>query len=269
MFKKSLILGVLILSVFLTGCGKTDETKDTVEVREKEVSKRTSSDNTANQNEGTIRKEQSADGIQKINPKEKVDDQDKKLMVEDNDWRLYTNDRLGFSIKVPQKILDKNCGEKDGKVNFKIFEDGNKIYFSSEKVYSFKTKQCYSNSLDIVKNWRGSDYFFGVWEVRVNNVNNETEAQNNLKEYFGNSCIIDTKENAIQEGVFDLKLKDSKGLGCNGQCCLNYIYVIKYSDKYKKVAYWSIGQDSNFVIENKSNSGGFDFEMAESFQFTN
>jgi len=203
----------------------------------------------------------------------------------DETWNLYTNNKYGFSIKVPKKMFHgygSMCEWKTdsyrpngGIVPVKIFEDEN-IYISSEYFYEltggivrnnihyFSGCDKVINSLSYLKN----DKYFQQqsWEFVIKNISDDIELENFIKERYGSGCKLGNKNYSDQSGVFNISIQgDGKDLE-ETKCPLNYITVLKYYPAKDKAVSWHLGQAFTFIA-GESPQNDYDQEMVDSFKF--
>jgi len=215
--------------------------------------------------------------------------QESELVSLNNIWNLYTNHKLGFSIKVP-KISDGGApcvwkGEDEGdhsyrpalgSVPVKIFEDENEIYISREYRYNLtgETKEesglgfrsffsgCEKEmiALDMLRSEKPQ-----AWNIISGKVANDQELETFIDKHFHPSCRLGEKKPSSQTGVFDVIIQGTNPeMGVeNNTCWLNYAYVLKYSPEKQRAYTWDLGQALNFCIDNWKTC--YDSEMKDSF----
>lgn len=194
-----------------------------------------------------------------------------KIKPLDDKWNLYTNEQLGFSIKIPKQIYmgitpesKGNCPEKEA-VN--VFEDGNSIDISGEYAYSAKLEKCVKTD-SIKSNYASSydaeGYDPDRWPIIVNKAENEQDILGFIKEISGGSCTKFTQTNDVQPGVSRIIINtDGKN------CIMNFSYFIWYG--YGKLVYLSTGQAERFLLspfndEPFAKNNFADEEMTRSFR---
>ncbi|MDD4937635.1 MAG: hypothetical protein PHX34_01235 [Candidatus Shapirobacteria bacterium] len=186
-------------------------------------------------------------------------------------WTTYKNNKLGFSIKIPESIMDVNSCPGDI-IPIKVFEDENDVYlnyaylYASEKVSSNDPKcpSCYFNKticnqklpfkIEDVRNEKIWD-----WRIRTAIINNETELETYIKKEFGSNCSLKEKKESEQIGVYNISINRA-----NAKCEAPLI-VFKYYSKNNKIAYWSIEGGCTFT--DYRNEKCLDTEIINSFQF--
>lgn len=178
----------------------------------------------------------------------------------DNIWNLYTNYKLGFSIKTPKVSeyyygfchWDKESDNvNDGKtiIPVKVYELDDSVYIDWEYYY----KLIDSSNMNKVSNCMKADVNLSelkdkrhTWQIIVQKIGDESELTNFVKGRFGTACEIGEKTETNQNGVFDVRVKtDGKDFETS-QCILNYGYVLKYDTNNEKLYTWDIGQEVKF-----------------------
>jgi hypothetical protein len=200
----------------------------------------------------------------------------------DNTWNLYTNNLLGFSIKIPKTASEYGgvCtnGKLDtGLVPVKTFSDDLGTYITFEYFYEYPTNnncQKTTTNLNIIdqranqwKNGTGNNLIVpGNWHIITTKVDNDNDLENFIKTNYGTGCKIGAKS-LSPSGVYDVKiLGDGLDLGTT-KCPINYIYALKYSPDLHKAATWGIGQA--VVFSSSGYKQEYDSDMVNSFKFIN
>lgn len=198
----------------------------------------------------------------------------------DNTWNQYTNNQLGFSMQIPKTTSEYGGSCVNGKLNVstvpvKIFNDNQGIYITTEYFYEFPVNnacQKTTNSLNIVdqraNQWKSGNVNNLIvpknWHIITANVKDDYELENFIKINYGSGCKLGSKS-LSPTGVFDVKI-DGDGLELDvSKCPINYIYALKYSPEFHKVASWGIGQEVVFSSDNYKQS--YDTDMVNSFKF--
>ena len=208
-------------------------------------------------------------------------------------WKTYTNETLGFSLKIPlvsetssgscvwsESDGDHSYRPKEGIVPLKIFEDltNNTVYLSIEYFYELGGKttedsHTYFSQCDKVTNslaeLKSTDSAIDAWEIVGAEVANDTELTAFIKEQYGSGCSLGAKTETEQSGVFDVTVSSGEADSLDEQivvdCELNYICVLKYYPSANKVISWGVGQSANFFSSYPYES--LDNEIIDSFKF--
>lgn len=155
-----------------------------------------------------------------------------KIKSLDGKWNLYTNEELGFSIKVPKEICTfstegkiTNCPENYTEP-FGVFEkENNKVYLGTA---------CEENDCS------------NDWIITVAKAENDQDVIKFIKEITANQCDKFTQIGDRQLGVSLINITtDGK------QCVLPFGYYLWYG--YGKIAYLPIGQGPNFPLSPVNN----------------
>jgi len=181
----------------------------------------------------------------------------------DSTWDLYTNNTLGFSIKIPKTVSNINTLDK-----IEVIESDNVVYLTYKSDYNYTKilSRSQSNLSDI-------DKTKGIpWAILVKQVKSDNELDQFIKSRYGRTCGLGNKTLSKQEGVYDVSIDFTNWTpGDESGCFVNYLVKIKYSPKLGKVAAWDLGQGDTFLnydANNKINTYTvFDNEMSDSFQF--
>lgn len=221
---------------------------------------------------------------------EDSESKESELKSLDNTWNLYTNYKLGFSLKVPKKSFNTYGGcewtTKDGDHSYrpkgafvpvKVFEDDEQVIIATEYLYvlSGETKEDYKSffskcnkvttTLTKLEDKDDTYFYSPSWHINIKEVKNDQELDKVIKDNYGSGCSIGNKKSSKQEGVFDVEIKgDGKDLGST-KCPVNFALEMKYYPAKNKLAFWNIGQAHNFYKADFKD--GFDSEMSDSFKF--
>lgn len=204
----------------------------------------------------------------------------------DQTWDLYTNNKYGFSIKVPKETyhsFGSMCSWKGdsyrpagGTVPVEIFEDGD-TYISTEYFYeltgattteggthNFSGCNKVINSIIILNDEK---YFQQQgWKIINKTIKSDTELESFIQERYGSGCKLGSKNPSTQEGVFDITVQgDGKDIA-ETACPLNYVTVLKYYPAKNKAVSWDLGQAATFY-ESAHFTNVYDQEMVASFRF--
>lgn len=227
------------------------------------------------------------------------DNKNSNLRELDENWNIYTNSKLGFSVKVPKLNLssygncefvesdnDNSYRPKDSLVSVNIFEDGSNVYIADGYYYKLTGERKESSdfgghisyfsgcektniTLEMLKNRDNKDYYFNKgWDINVIDVLNKEDLEKNIKEHYGSSCGIKVSDESIDEGnkVFEVSIiRDGKDLE-SSKCFVNYMYKIFYNPDRNKAIYWDLGQAPTFRVTDAKH---LDQDMVKSFKFLN
>lgn len=217
----------------------------------------------------------------------------KKPPVDTSNWIDYSNNQLGFSIKIPLEVSSVyRCPEKqEGSTPLRVFEDNQNgaVYISQEYYYDANWSQpeqkyigeCskITYSLESLKKEEKdkdlagfSSHPFLGWKIIINNPENESEVADFVKENFGQGCIINSKD--LQEnGSYEIGLMGSEKGGKDDpwweNCFLNFSYKIVYSPEKHKLMSVILGQECTFGTDPMISSSYqcYDETMIKSFKF--
>ncbi len=183
-------------------------------------------------------------------------------------WKNYENNRLGFSMDLPNITGIEN----DKVTKLEVFDDGksNLIYIapsqSADQMSDLKNDT--PNSFEILDKLGINSWQRGAWQIVFSKIDNDAELLKFFTNNFygdsksGSQCKIESKKESTQPGVFDIKIK---GLGFEGgDCFLGYSYILKYYPQEHRAVFWGTGQAYYFRIKDDM----FDPRMIESFKFT-
>lgn len=197
----------------------------------------------------------------------------------DNTWNLYTNNKFGFSIKVPKLIAGEshnNCPSNYA-VSTAIYDDNIGVYITDEYFYEYpQNNVCQKtiNNLSIIdqranqwKSGQGNPLFVpNNWHIITANASNDSELESFIKSNYGTGCKLGAKS-LSSTGMYDVKIQgDGLDLGVS-KCPINFVYSLKYSPELRKAATWGVGQAVTFSSPDYKQS--YDSEMINSFKFTN
>ncbi|MCK9446924.1 hypothetical protein M0Q50_08760 [bacterium] len=211
-----------------------------------------------------------------------------KKPVDISNWTEYSNEALGFSIKIPPESYGAyRCHpRKTIFVPVKVFEDNinNAVYIAEEYYYeadnygSDNESECKKTiqSLELFnkeeKEVKARKPFLG-WKIIVNNIEDDNDIISFIKDNFGSTCTIFYKD-LQTDGSYRIIIK-GRDLTENGQsimnesCFTNFAYRIIYSSEKKKMMSVALGQESTFQTnpEEPSTYQYYEDEMLKSFKF--
>lgn len=197
-----------------------------------------------------------------------------------SDWTDYTNERLGFSIKIPPKVFMIGCRKEDPTFSSpRILEDGNSVYVLEDYYRVDSEGQCVkiSYSLDDIKEQIKESSVYPSphlgWNIIINDVDNDQDILSMLRQSFGSGCLIDSRF-LQDDGNYRIFLKGERNSETDpwwGSCPLNFSYRVIYSPEKKKMMSVTLGQECKFQSTNPELSDQsyrcYDEEMAKSFKF--
>ncbi len=175
-----------------------------------------------------------------------------KIEAVSDQWNMYSNTELGFSIQYPQKNFLNGNKEYD----VKVVEDGYVVYLDEGYNTDDIKQKRYLSKLERIS---------GIpFAILVNDINTDEELESFIKERYGKTCKLGKKEASGQAGVFNVGI-DGLTIGDDPEgCFVNYITTIKYAPEKGKVATWDVGQDVNFYTKDLE---ALDKKVSDSFKF--
>jgi hypothetical protein len=182
-----------------------------------------------------------------------------------DNWISYSHSELGFSLHIPAVSEVSGCEIEGIAVSdIQVFPSASLAIVAAGSAYELTGKECVKKRVSV------NDLLLNVasWEMKFEDVENEEALEALIRSEYGSSCTLAAKEKSSQAGTYDITIgggiETSSLASLSGELCfVNWIYVMKYSPARKRVAYWNIGQDSNFFY----NDTALDNAMAESFRF--
>ena len=200
----------------------------------------------------------------------------------DDTWNLYSNNLLGFSIKIPKMSFEYGGVCINGKLDVAMvpvttFDDSQGTYITYEYFNEYPINNVCKktiNDLNTIqqranqwKNGNGNNLIVpSNWHVVIAKVENDNELEGFIKTNYGSGCKIGTKS-LSPTGTYDVKiLGDGLDLS-ETKCPINFVYALKYSPELHKAATWGVGQEVVFSSANYKQN--YDSEMINSFKFTN
>lgn len=219
-------------------------------------------------------------------------------------WSKYVNDKLGFSIDIPDKVYGLySCDpQKVIQVPVKVFEDNENgvVYISQEYYYNSKydseldrhvgecKKIIYSLELfrNEYKEWRDSSLEWprGLkprlgWAIVIETVKNEDELDKFIKENYGSGCGAKDKKfwrtDDKQSGVYNISIggKSDDDIVTTLEttsCVAAWIerYEVLYFPEENKVMSVILGQEPTFWNNPHTPPyQAYDPKMIDSFRF--
>ncbi len=225
-----------------------------------------------------------------VQKSQKVEDVEQKtgqepatLVSVDDEWNLYTNHTLGFSMKVPKYnyqsfdigggVLDQSADCLKDQAIIVISDDKTgRVYVGSKNVYSYDEDKCYHFDFDMFdRDLQGkpSDISGGV-VISIISVENESTSINAVfaqrQGYQGcksNNIVFEDGKVNVSSHVVRSAMENYGEE--EGGCFLNWMIFAYYSTTESKLALCDLGHSSRFW--GKSDSGGVQNEMFDSFKF--
>lgn len=185
---------------------------------------------------------------------------------------MYTNQRLGFSMDIPNTIF---VAAGAPNVPTKVFEDekNDTVFVSTKYYFNAKDgipdlKDRRETSFAILKSdWTGG--FLPPWEIHVAHAVNDSDVERILRKEFGSGCIVDEMKTTSQEGVMEVVLNPPPDIVPEDprfeECPLTYAIFIRYAPAKQKLIYWVLGQDVRFFSD-PWGAEVYDTHMLESFR---
>ena len=173
-----------------------------------------------------------------------------KITPIDQAWNLYTNNKLGFSIDIPNDptIITR--------------EEGN-LFFIGYPGELSKVLEAFKNGTNDHERTEGITWAFQVAEVR-----SDEDLKTFIKNEYGPECTLrEKRERSAQLGTYEILITNEEGyeLGPEG-CFINWVTQMYYSPKLGKIVQWDLGQSVAFVV-NGGMGEAADGRMRESFRF--
>lgn len=187
-----------------------------------------------------------------------------KKEIDQSDWKEYINERLGFSIKIPQEIhLVNRCSADAGAfVGIEVFEDveNNSVYIMPKYYYDRKegSQKCekIEYSLALIKEEGGWKPFLG-WKIDVAEINNSEELARFIKNNFGEACIVKNQKDE-GGGVYNIIItgEDWGDQRTESTCPWEMHYKIIYLPEKHKLLSVKLGIDYDFFVYDTEVQGG-------------
>jgi hypothetical protein len=195
-----------------------------------------------------------------------------QLISVDDKWNLYTNYKMGFSIKVPKlSYNDRKNLEVQVRENGEIIWLGVQNDFSKKLLPEFNDHK-YKNKYDFVAN--------NPFVIVIENIKNNQELLVFAKKalMLGGACKLGKSEYIPEKKLFNVKINETPA---SGDCWINMGYFIKYSPDKQKAAIWNGGQEEYFGLWDEKKGYLTDYdrnveasrpidgntEVSDSFQF--
>ncbi|MDD4531563.1 MAG: hypothetical protein PHH21_02540 [Candidatus Pacebacteria bacterium] len=191
--------------------------------------------------------------------------------VDTSDWISYSNQRLGFSMKIPPEITCANrCSKDNLLVPVKIIEDGDSVYIVPEHYYDLgESGKCEKIVYDIgllKKQQEGSINPFLGWKIDVASVSGVDGIDRFVKDNFGESCSIGNG-NLKNEGLEEISIVGTDWPDLNSSCSREMHYKIIYSSESRRVLSVKKGIDYDFYVLFPGGMADYGPEMLKSIDF--
>jgi hypothetical protein len=207
--------------------------------------------------------------------------------IDTSSWTEYSNDDLGFSIKIPAEVYGINMGGCIGGSSFKAplktLQDGDNVYIFPEYYYDVGDRgycRKVEYTADLIKKEAAEtsqttglppDKLDFGWRIAVKTASADDIA-GYAKETFGSSCVVD--QSSLQDdGNYRIILKGTDWSSEDGyrNCNLDFAYWILYSPAKHKLMSVVLGQECNFYsadpVTDSSDYQCYDDDMFGSFKF--
>lgn len=214
-----------------------------------------------------------------------------ELIPIDDDWNLYVNRRLGFSLKVPTSMYrhdadcywredgDSSYRPREGTVPVEIFEGEDTVYITSEYVtvlteptqipsgggYRTRFAGCerLENSVTMLAE---RDYTSYIWEIAIRPIDGEADLERLIDDYYGECFSMGEIQPMEGKPYATVRIVGDEKPVEESECLLRGGYVFLYSQELRLAATWGTGQMIHFSSEGP-NQEGRDSEMRTSFEF--
>jgi hypothetical protein len=218
--------------------------------------------------------------------------QDSTLAPQSEDWYLYTNDKLGFSIMVPQNMIltfggctfneeQKSYRPAYSSVPTVVYEHGDTVYLTYSRYaelggvslielpsgghrHDFSECVTVTNTLDLVLDPHHA--YKQMWAIQVVPIEDDEALARFIQSRYGAGCAVGELTTTGQEGVFDVRIQGDGTHFTESTCPINYATVVKYDTLGNRVAAWDLGQAYTFVADPEYKTT-YDQAMVDSFQF--
>lgn len=205
-----------------------------------------------------------------------------ELVSLDDTWNLYTNHRLGFSLKVPKYSIGHKAGcawdnnsyhRKYAIVPITVIDDANGAYIVPAFEFQLLGENVDSSGRSSYSDCRRVDTTLSSlqlessrrnWHFIADTVANDEELTRFIQSRFGSACSIgSTQPDPHNPGTYRINVKgDDKDPG-ESECFINYVYDIRYTPGRHQIIAWNYGQNISF-FDDQGNF--FDGIMQDSFR---
>ena len=207
----------------------------------------------------------------------------------DEDWYVYQNHRLGFSIKIPANPIWSNgaqCSEliypESGLLPVTVVEGEDRIYITtattlqfpySEQDKSLKVTPDRGENCEVVKVTlnllQNEDYYpMGIWEIAVKPITSDNDLEQLVDEYYGDCYFVNEKNPLNDRGLIEVKISGNEdpNVDPDATCVVRWGYLYYYSEEFSRASTWMVGQSLAFCADGP-NQNCYDSDMIHSFEF--
>lgn len=156
--------------------------------------------------------------------------------------RLYESP-LGFVIGLPASVHIGGDGET---APVRAFEEPsrNRTYVAAAEYDDPATPAFDRKETTIAALTGTASYTIPSWTIHSADVEDDAALGRWVTEHYGPDCRIAERVPTAQEGVDEILLESG-----GENCVLNYVFEIRYQPSRRRVVYWDIGQDANFISD--------------------
>jgi hypothetical protein len=191
----------------------------------------------------------------------------------DDQWNLYANSQLGFSIKVPKQVVSNSTSSNGQQLEpIQVLEDQDTVYITSPS--DFNAEKIKANlaqtSMSGVEKLHNQAM---TWAILVEPAADEAAVTKFIKDRYGASCGLgEIKDDS--RGFKQVNVKGSDTDKEDFSCWMYFAYVIYYDPQKKILANWDLGQALRFELKpgdlanmTDAKTQAADAIMQESFKF--
>jgi hypothetical protein len=177
-------------------------------------------------------------------------------------WQTYVSEALGVQFDYPTEAN----GEK-----VVVYEKDNSIIMTTQKSSYFLRKEELNNLTDLEKKSKFrnlSDTTFDKgYIITVRDASATEDIEKYIKEFYYPGCILVGLRESSVLGISDVLFGSSNAAAdlATSDCFINWMTRLKYSEEFKKIAGWDIGQESPFFYNDPKAVG--EDRIADSFRF--
>jgi hypothetical protein len=174
-------------------------------------------------------------------------------ILNDNEWKSFSNKKLWFSFKYPKYNI---IWWKKYPVKFKIIKNQNKV-----SIYTDWPKENFPKI--------GIDYF--RIDFHIEDIKNESNINKFIKDYYWDDCMFESLTYDKNNGYYRIGVvwdPKAEGYGEWPVCMLNFARGEYFDKKSKKIIIWYIWQESKFSFTwNEPSYFKTDWDIIHSFRF--